>query len=51
MDINFFDHVPNLIRYLKLNLDHYTCTRQNEDIPPLQSQFYYLFEFQKSKFS
>jgi hypothetical protein len=34
MDMKIFKHVPNSIRYLKINLDHYTYMRKNGDIPP-----------------
>jgi hypothetical protein len=34
MDMKFFKHVPNSLRYWKINLDHYTYMKKNGDIPP-----------------
>jgi hypothetical protein len=34
MDMKIFKHVPNSLRYWKINLDHYTYMRKNGDIPP-----------------
>jgi hypothetical protein len=39
MDTKICKHVPNSLRYWKLNLDHYTYMLRNE-IVPLQSQLY-----------
>jgi hypothetical protein len=29
-----FKHVPNSLRYWKINLDHYNYMRKNGDTPP-----------------
>jgi hypothetical protein len=34
MDMKIFKHVPYSIKYMKVNLDHYTYMRKNGDIPP-----------------
>jgi hypothetical protein len=35
MDMKFFKHdIPNLLRYWKINLNHYTYMRENADFPP-----------------
>jgi hypothetical protein len=39
MDMKFFKHVPNSLRYRKINLDHYTYMRKNGDIPPPNHNF------------
>jgi hypothetical protein len=48
--MKIFKHVPNSLRYWKINLDHYTYMKKNGDIPP-KSQFHYFFEVQESNFS
>jgi hypothetical protein len=39
MDMKFFKHVPNSLRYWKINLDHYTYMKKNGDIPPPNHNF------------
>jgi hypothetical protein len=34
MDMKIFTHVPNLVSYCKINLDHYTYMKKNGNIPP-----------------
>jgi hypothetical protein len=39
MDMKFFKHVPNSLRYWKIYLAHYNYMRKNGDISPKHHNF------------